>query len=63
MEGSKEISSKPMDMLKAGGSGGDNSGPTGSSRHYPKGKGTPSTSSPSFNPQKVAVPSIYVGGV
>ena len=45
----KEISSKPADMIKAGGSG-DGGGPTGSSRSYPKGKS--GSFSPDFNPMK-----------
>lgn len=45
----KEISSKGMEMTKGGGSG-DGSGPTGSSRTYPKG-GAPNLS-PDFNPLK-----------
>jgi hypothetical protein len=45
----KALSSKSMDMIKGGGSG-DGSGPTGSSRSYPKG-GKPSMS-PDFNPMK-----------
>lgn len=45
----KEISSKPAEMIKAGGSG-DGGGPTGSSRSYPKG-GKPSMSA-DFNPIK-----------
>lgn len=45
----KAMSSKPADMIKAGGSG-DGSGPTGSSRSYPKG-GKPSLS-PDFNPMR-----------
>jgi len=45
--GSKELSRKPLDMIRAGGSG-DGSGPTGSSRAYPKGgKGS---FKPDFNP-------------
>lgn len=48
MADDKMVSSKPAEMIKAGGSGGDNSGPTGSSRSYPKG-GKPSMS-PDFNP-------------
>lgn len=35
----KEISSKPLEMVKAGSSSSGSSGPTGSSRTYPKGKG------------------------
>lgn len=46
----KVLSSKPMEMTKAGGKDGENSGPTGSSRSYPKG-GKPSMS-PDFNPMK-----------
>lgn len=35
----KLVSSKSAEMIKAGGSG-DGSGPTGSSRNYPKGGGS-----------------------
>lgn len=43
----KEISSKPAEMIRAGGSG-DGSGPTGSSRSYPK--GGKANLKPDFNP-------------
>ena len=46
----KEISSKPAEMIKAGPQDGNNSGPTGSERMYPKG-GKPNMS-PDFNPMK-----------
>ena len=46
----KEISTKPMEMIKAGPTDGNNSGPTGSERNYPKG-GKPSMS-PDYNPMK-----------
>lgn len=47
----KELSSKSMEMTKAGGANADGSGgPTGSSRNYPKGKGVSLT--PDFNPMK-----------
>jgi len=69
----KEIMKKSMDMTKGGGSsrdyGGDSaedrgSGPTGSSRSYPKGGGLPATTQDApFNPQKVAATDLYVGGV
>lgn len=45
----KEISTKKAEMIKAGGSG-DGSGPTGSSRSYPKG-GKVSMEA-NFNPMK-----------
>lgn len=45
----KSIDSKSMEMTK-GGNSGDGSGPTSSSRSYPKG-GKPSMS-PDFNPMK-----------
>ena len=59
----KEISSKPAEMIKAGGSG-DGGGPTGSSRSYPKG-GKPSMT-PDFNPmsdKKRGATDWAVGGV
>ena len=47
----KEISNKPADMIKAGGSGDSGSGcPTGSSRSYPKGGRV--DLSPDFNPMR-----------
>lgn len=49
MADDKEISSKSLEMTKGGGSG-DGSGPTSSSRSYPKG-GKPSMSA-DFNPMK-----------
>lgn len=52
-----------MDMIRGGGSG-DGSGPTGSSRNYPKG-GKPSMS-PDFNPmndKKRGATDWAVGGV
>jgi len=59
----KEISSKPAEMIKAGGSG-DGGGPTGSSRSYPKGKGP--SMKPDFNPmddRKRSGTDWAVGGV
>lgn len=44
----KEISSKPLEMIKAGGE--SSSGVTGSSRSYPKGGSV--SMKPDFNPQK-----------
>ena len=46
----KEISTKPEEMIKAGGAGGGegSGGPTGSSRSYPKGSKVSLT--PDFNP-------------
>ena len=46
-KGSKEISSKPAEMIRGGGSG-DGGGPTGSSRSYPK--GGKANFSANFNP-------------
>ena len=46
---SKELSCKPAEMIKGGGSG-DGGGPTGSSREYPKGGKV--SLSPDFNPMK-----------
>ena len=74
----KSSGTKSMAMTSGGtrsGGGGDSaednsnagSGPTGSSRSYPKqgnGMSLPgNTTSAPFNPQKVAVTDIYVGGV
>lgn len=63
MADTKVNSSKPMDMTRAGGSG-DGSGPTSSSRMYPKG-GKPSMSG-DFNPmhdKKRGATDWVVGGV
>lgn len=43
----KTMSQGSMEMISGGGSGGNNSGPTGSSRMYPKGNWTPNAG---FNP-------------
>lgn len=59
----KAVSSKPAEMTKGGGSG-DGSGPTSSSRSYPKG-GKPNLS-PDFNPmrdKKRGATDWAVGGV
>lgn len=58
----KEISSKPLEMTKGGGSG-DGAGPTGSSRSYPKGGKVSMT--PDFTPMsgKRSGTSWAVGGV
>lgn len=52
----KEISSKPAEMIKAGPKDGNNSGPTGSERNYPKDGGQGGMGndkfSPDFNPMK-----------
>lgn len=62
----KPLSSKPMDMIKAGGSG-DGSGPTSSSRSYPKSNSMPGSSdSAPFNPmhdKKRGATTWNVGGV
>lgn len=57
----KVTSSKAMSDTAHGGGSGDGSGPTGSSRSYPKGKGSPHRTD--FNPQKVKATDLYVGGV
>jgi len=49
-----------LEMLKGGGSG-DGSGPTGSSRSYPKSSSL--SLKADFNPQKVPVTDYGVGGV
>jgi hypothetical protein len=73
----KQISSKSLDMIKGGSSARDTSGadsaedransgsgPTGSSRSYPKGGKAPAdTQDAPFNPQRVPATDIYVGGV
>jgi hypothetical protein len=52
------------DSMRARGGSSDLSGPTTSSRSYPKGSSKPgNTQSAPFNPQKVAATDIYVGGV
>lgn len=59
----KELSSKPLEMTKAGGSGAG-AGPTGSSQSYPKGSKV--SMSPDFNPmddRKRSGTSWAVGGV
>ena len=59
----KTIANKSLDMIKGGGSG-DGSGPTGSSRSYPKGGGV--NMSADFNPmkdKKRGATDLYVGGV
>lgn len=43
----------------AGGSGGENSGPTGSSRHYPKGKSVRRTD---WNPEKKPASTFGING-
>jgi hypothetical protein len=74
---SKQLSTKNLEMTKGGsGSGGgagydsaedrsnSGSGPTGSSRSYPKGGSKPSdTQDAPFNPRNVPATDIYVGGV
>lgn len=61
----KLTSSKPMPgAMKGGASTSGASGPTGSSRSYPSGKGLSSVSCKAdFNPQKVKATDLYVGGV
>ncbi len=59
----KALSSKPAEMIRAGGTG-DGGGPTGSSREYPKGK--KGGFSPDFNPmddKKRGATDWAVGGV
>lgn len=60
-KGTKTISTGSGIGLKASGSGGDSSGPTGSSRHYPKGKG--SHMQTNWNPQKGSASTYGVNGV
>lgn len=42
---------------------GDGSGPTGSSRSYPKGSGKPSLKAGGMNPMNQPCTDLYVGGV
>ena len=58
----KSIMQKSVPAVKTGGmsSGG---GPTVSSRSYPKGSKPGDSQNAPFNPQKVPVTTIYVGGV
>lgn len=57
----KEATQKPLaDAIKGGGSG-DGSGPTGSSRSYPKGGGV--NLAMIFNPHKVKACTWAVGGI
>jgi hypothetical protein len=58
----KMVSSGSGQAQKAsgGGSGGENSGPTGSSRHYPKGKSIRSTD---WNPEKCKASTFGINGV
>lgn len=58
----KELGSGPMEMIKAGGSSSGSSGPTGSSRSYPKGS-KPSMDAGKLNPMNTKPVDIYVGGV
>jgi hypothetical protein len=62
MGSDKEIDRGPMPMIKAGGSGGDKSGPTGSSRTYPKGK-APGMDARAFNPMNDKVAGYAVDGI
>jgi hypothetical protein len=50
-----------LEMLRAGGTVGDQSGPTGSSRSYPKGSSLSLT--PDFNPMKAGKPTYGTEGV
>lgn len=58
---SKEIASTKLDGASAGNKSGDGSGPTGSSRSYPKG-GSVSLKA-DWNPQKIKPAGWGVGGV
>lgn len=65
MADSKMTSSKPMDMIKAGGSGSDSAGEeTGSSRSYPKsGKVNTSVNLNPMNDKRRGGTDWVVGGV
>jgi hypothetical protein len=56
----KLVGSSRLEMIKGGGSG-DGSGPTGSSRSYPKSSSL--SLKADFNPMKVPVTDYGVGGV
>ena len=60
VEKSKEISSKPLEMISGGGKTGDG-GPTSSSREYPKGSKVSMT--PDFNPMAKPATDFAIGGV
>jgi len=61
---SKVKSSGSLTMISAGGKSGENSGPTGSSRSYPKsGRNMPVKMRSDFNPQKAPCTDYLVGGV
>jgi hypothetical protein len=62
-KGSKVSSTESGSGMKAsgGGSGGESSGPTGSSRHYPKGKGSEHRTD--WNPQKAPASTYGICGV
>jgi len=72
----KQLSDRSMPMIEGGSSSGggggydsaedrsnSGTGPTGSSRSYPKGSKPGDSQDAPFNPQKVSATDIYVGGV
>jgi hypothetical protein len=59
-EKGSQISSGASMKASGGGSGGEKSGPTGSSRSYPKGKSVRSTD---WNPEKCGASTFGVNGV
>jgi hypothetical protein len=59
----KVTSSKAISGAAHGGGSGDGSGPTGSKRDYPKGKGGGNPHRTDWNPQKIKATDWAVGGV
>lgn len=60
---SKLISSKDVPAMKATLCGGNNSGPTGSNRTYPKGKGSKQPNPADFNPMNGGKSTYGLDGV
>jgi hypothetical protein len=60
-KGSKEGHTEKLEMISGGHSSDGNNGPTGSSRHYPKGKGSPHKTD--WNPQKTEASTYGICGV
>lgn len=60
---SKLLSSKEVPAMKATLSGGNESGPTGSCRTYPKGKGSKEPNPADFNPMNGGKSTYGFGGV
>ena len=60
---SKLLSTSSPAPMRGGQSGGDNSGPTGSKRSYPKGKGGVSMDASKFNPMNTGKNTFGLDGV